>query len=245
MLYISAHPVALYRSGEEARQKLRGVTREAQQRVNRRRSMLRLEQYLHANFSTGDLFLTLTYDDEALPADLEEVRRDIRRYMARLRRAAKRAGTALRYIYVIELSDRRDEDPNARQRWHLHLVLSGVCRETAENLWPHGYANSRRLQDSKERFTGIAKYLLKRRASWRTWERSRNLAEPVVRVADRRLSRRRVAMIARDVRVAGKEIFESLYPGWELIEDVDVRVSDFVPGAYIYARMRRRERRDE
>lgn len=240
MLYISAHPVALYRAREAAREKLRGVTREAQQRINRRRSMLRLEQYLHANFAPGDIFLTLTYDKDELPETVEEVRRDLRRCLARLRRSAKRSGRALKYIYVIELSDRRDEDPGARQNWHVHLVCSGVDRETAEAAWPHGYANSRRLQDSKERFTGIAKYMLKRRASWRTWERSRNLTAPVERVTDRQPSRRRVALLARDVRANGKEILERLYPGWELIEDVDVRVSDYVPGAYIYARMRRR-----
>lgn len=240
MLYVSAYPVARERPGEEARQRLRGVTREAQQRVNRKRSMLRVEQLIHANFQAGDLFETLTYDDDELPATVDEVRRDIRRYMARLRRAAKRAGTVLKYLYVIELSERSDTDPNARQNWHVHLVVSGVSRETVEDAWPHGYANSRRLQDSKERFTGIAKYMLKRRASWRTWERSRNLAEPVERVTDRAISRRRVALVARDVRVAGKEIFEKIYPGYSLIEDADVRVSDFVPGAYIYARMRRR-----
>lgn len=244
MLYISAHPVALYRPTDEARARLRGVTREAQQRVNRKRSMLKLEQYLHANFSERDLFITLTYGEGEGPVGADEVRADIRRYMARLRRAARKAGRELKYIYVIELSERSDTDPNARQNWHIHLVLSGVGRETAEDLWPHGYANSRRLQDSKERFTGIAKYMLKRRASWRAWEKSRNLAPPVERVTDRRLSRRRVALIARDVRVAGREIFERLYPGWELLEDADVRVSDFVPGAYIYARMRRRERRN-
>lgn len=238
MLYISAHPVALCLQ-REARERLGKATRESQQHVNRKRSMLHMEQLLHANFDEGDLFLTLTYAPGELPAELEEVRRDLRRYLARLRRAAKRLGTALKYIYVIELSDRRDEDPNARQNWHIHLVLSGVGRETAEAAWPHGYGNSRRLQDSKERFTGIAKYMLKRRASWRTWEHSRNLRAPIERVTDRQPSRRRVSQIARDVRANGKEIFERIYPGWELIEDVDVRVSDYVPGAYIYARMRR------
>lgn len=246
MLYVSAYPIARERPDEETRRKLRGVTREAQQRVNRKRSMLRVEQLIHANFGAGDLFETLTYnDEEEMPATVEEVRHDLKKYLARLRYRARKAGRELKYLYVIELSERSDADPNARQNWHIHLVLSGVSRETAEDCWPHGYGNSRRLQDSKERFTGIAKYMLKRRASWRTWERSRNLKEPVERVTDRAISRRRVALVARDVRANGREIFERIYPGWSLIEDVDVRVSDFVPGAYIYARMRRRGRRNE
>lgn len=240
MLYVSAHPVALRAPGEEARRRLQGVTREAQQRVNRKRSMLRVEQLIHANFTEGDTFATLTYRDEEEPATLDEVRRDLRNCLAKLRRRAKRLGTELKYLYVIELSERSDTDPRARENWHVHLVISGVSRDTVEDCWPHGYGNTRRLQDSQERFTGIAKYMLKRRASWRTWERSRNLTEPTERVTDRALSRRRVALVARDVRAAGKEIFERIYPGYQLIEDVDVRVSDFVPGAYIYARMRRR-----
>ena len=242
MMYLYVYPVARRALGKRSREKLGRATREAQERVNRRRNMDRLEQYMHANFDTNDLFLTMTYDDDSMPADLSEVRRDVKNYLARLRYRAKRAGRELKYIYVIELSERRDEDPNSRERWHVHMVLSGADRDTAEDAWPYGYGNSRRLQDSKERFTGIAKYMLKRRASWRTWEKTRNLVRPVERITDRQPSRRRVAMIARDVRQAGKEIFEKLYPDWELIEDADVRVSDYVPGAYIYARMRRRGR---
>lgn len=241
MLYVSAHPVARYMaSAAKAREKLGKATKESQQKINRTRATLRLEQYIHANFGTSDWFVTNTYEDGCHPETLEEVRTDVRKYIARMRRCAKRAGKELKYVYVIELSDRRDTDPDAEQRWHVHMVVSGVSRDDAEQLWPHGYANSRGLQDSKERFTGITKYMLKRRASWRTWEKSRNLTPPKERVTDRQPSRRRVGLIARDVRVAGKEIFEKLYPGYELIEDVDVRVSDYVPGAYIYAKLRKR-----
>lgn len=241
MLYVSAHPVALHMaSAARAREKLGKATKESQQKINRTRATLRLEQYIHTNFTTGDWFITNTYEKGCHPETLEEVRTDVRKYIARLRRCAKRAGKELKYVYVIELSDRRDTDPNAEQKWHVHMVATGVSRDDAEQLWPHGYANTKPLQDSKERFTGITKYMLKRRASWRTWEKSRNLIPPKERVTDRQPSRRRVSLIARDVRVAGKEIFEKLYPGYELIEEVDVRVSDYVPGAYIYARLRKR-----
>ena len=67
-----------------------------------------------------------------------------------------------------------------------------------------------------------------------------NLTEPVVRESDRRISRTRLAKIARDVMADGKEILEKLYPEYRLEEVPVVRYSDFVAGAYIYARMRRR-----
>ena len=59
-------------------------------------------------------------------------------------------------------------------------------------------------------------------------------------VSDRKVSRRRASMVARDVEWNGKEIFEAIYPGYRLMDPPAVRYSDYVAGAYIYARMRRR-----
>ena len=72
----------------------------------------------------------------------------------------------------------------------------------------------------------------------RRWEHSRNLKKPDERVSDRKIPRRRAALVARDVQANGREIFEKLYPGYRL-EEARVRYSDFAAGAYIYARMRR------
>lgn len=58
---------------------------------------------------------------------------------------------------------------------------------------------------------------------------------------DSKISRRRAALIAADVLVNGREIFEeALFPGFRLVEDVRVTVSDYVAGAYIYAKLRRK-----
>ena len=47
--------------------------------------------------------------------------------------------------------------------------------------------------------------------------------------------------MAAEARYAAAEIFEKVYPGYRLVEEPEVRVSDYVPGAFIYARMRRRD----
>ena len=74
----------------------------------------------------------------------------------------------------------------------------------------------------------------------RRWARSKNLKEPEVRVSDRKVSRRRAAAIAADVQANAREILEKIYPGYRL-EQAEVKYSDFVAGAYIYARLRRLE----
>ena len=57
-------------------------------------------------------------------------------------------------------------------------------------------------------------------------------------MSDRKISRRRAAMIARDVQYRGREILEQIYPGYRL-ESCEVKFSNFVSGAYIYARLRK------
>ena len=47
--------------------------------------------------------------------------------------------------------------------------------------------------------------------------------------------------IAADVRENGVEIFAKLYQEYRLTELPVVRMSDFVAGAYIYARMQKRK----
>ena len=61
------------------------------------------------------------------------------------------------------------------------------------------------------------------------------------RVSDRKVSRRRLALLAEDIMRDGRAILEKLYPGYRVAEPPIVRFSDFVAGAYIYARMRRRD----
>ena len=58
---------------------------------------------------------------------------------------------------------------------------------------------------------------------------------------DHKISRRRVEKLAAETQYAAKEIFERLNPGFWLVEQPEIKVSDYVPGAYIYARMRRKE----
>ena len=70
---------------------------------------------------------------------------------------------------------------------------------------------------------------------------SRNLKIVQPRVSDRKVSRRRLARLASNLLADAREITEKLYPGYMLAEPPKVRFSDYVAGAYVYLRMRRRD----
>lgn len=232
------------------------------QREKQKRDHFR--RLLEANFTERDMMVTLTYnygpvdygavdkddlirEQALLPQDAGEARKHVQAYVRRLRRWMKRNGedpAQLKYMYVTEEGkEQRDgEQLPWTQKYHHHMVLSGVSRETAEELWPFGFANSRRLQPNEAGLAQLASYLTKQKRFSHSWARSKNLITPQPEISDRAISRRRVSAIAADVTRNGREIFQKIYPEYTMAETPQVRYSDFCSGAYIYARMRRKQR---
>lgn len=255
-VYVESYPIwdtAHRRAADEAKAK-RKKTSAAQERINRRRARLHIEQIINANFGQGDLLITCTYPDSAQPADADRAHRDIQNYMARLKRLREKKGLpALKYVYTTEYT----ESEKRGLRFHHHAIINGgLTRDEAEALWSDkhagGICNSRIAQVQDEGLSGWASYITKqlhpgaardegaqKRATVRGWCRSRNLKIPKETVADKKISRRKVEKIARDVEVEGRQIFEKLYPGYHVVGEVQVFTSTIVPGAYIRVRLRR------
>ena len=221
------------------------VTREAQQRANDERSRRHLIQLVEGNFDEKDLAITLSYEGQA--PEPERVEKDVRNFIARVKRTRRRMGLEeMRYIYVIG----GDEMPAAGysgKRPHVHMIMSGgIDRDTLEKIWAKGFANADRLQPGSDGLGGIAVYFTKQKqdrpekAGARKWRGSRNLKQPVRRSRDAKLSNARVRRIAYDFRNEAKEVMERLYPGYEL-RDCQVRYSDVVDGVYIRCVLRRRK----
>lgn len=190
------------------------------------------------------------WEKRGLPEDEETARNHMRKFIRRVRKYVKQCGQdakKLKYLYVMEKTrEPRDEDINAMPaHFHFHMAISGMeCLsvEILNELWTHGYTKAEPVDMRFNGLKGFSTYIAKRitRLGRKIrWAKSRNMAEPEEKISDRKISRRRMAQIARDVEVAGREIFEKLYPGYRLEEPVVVKYSDFVVGAYIYARMRR------
>ena len=230
-------------------------------RMREKQKRDRFRRILEANFTEQDMMITLTYNygqidyasvDKAemerelaqLPQDETEARKDVQAYVRRLRRWMQRNGrdpAQLKYMYVTETGkEQRDgEQLPWSVRFHHHVILSGVPREAAEELWTYGFANSRRLQPNEAGLAQLAAYLTKQRRFSHSWARSKNLITPQPDVSDRAISRRRVARIAADVARDGRTILQRIYPGYVAAEMPQVRFSEFTSGCYIYARMRK------
>ena len=219
----------------------------------------------HGNVRLGEEY----YRDE--PRDEQEAQSNVRKFIRALRRLVKQKGgdgSALKYLYITEQTQSRHPDPAYEQeRYHHHMFIgreagNGVelTRDEIEQTWARmPFASGRTRCDylQPDRVTGlsgVAGYFLKsekgeqtgrdktgRSKRYHRYAGSKNLKKPRATVADHKISSRRVERLAADVRASGKEIFEKLYPGYALYEEPVVKVSDYVAGAYIYARMVRKE----
>ena len=232
-----------YTSADKQRIRKKAGTRPEQQKLNETNSVKMLTRLINTNFTKRDVLVTLTYDDEHLPADYATAVKDSKNYIRRLRRLHEMSfpDEPLKYIVVTET---RDEDGNPI-RAHHHIVMNFRDRDAAENLWRMGgRTQSRRLQPDLFEFTGLSKYLGKPGKPpagvtvTRKWRGSRNLERPKITTADKKITRRRVNKIVKMSEQERAQLFERLYPGYRYL-DCKVRYSDYVPGAYISVRLRR------
>lgn len=233
-------------------------------KYNNKRRIQEMEQLVHANFVKGDMHISCTYEkqDYEQMSQLEyrtreEARKDIRNFIRRVKGLLKKHNCDLnqfRWICVTVTKESDKEAPNPLpDSHHHHMLVHGIpqeLRNDVENLWKKGYCNADRLRDSENGFADIAGYIARQEGSYngerpgeRSYSTSKNIIRPKVTTSDNKLSRRRASMIAADVRIAGNEIFEKLFDGYRLVERARVDVSTFVAGAYIYAKMRRKQQR--
>lgn len=255
------------RAREEAAARHR--QRPCQEQLNRRNAEKRIRRLIENNFTPEDYVLTLTWDygridrftmseaDAArawgqmgFPDQEEDARRALNNYYRRIKTRMKQQGRdprAFMHLYVLEPTRSKTD---GRWHYHFHLVLHapGLSDLDLKDLWPHGFARVDRLSFRDEGPARLAHYLTKQHTTEevnangqrrRRWGHSLNLKEPAETVSDRKISRTRAARIAADVQHMGRAIFEAIYPGYSCVETPVVRYSDFMPGAYIYARLRR------
>ena len=163
------------------RQKLQASSA-ARERLNAKYSYEKLERLLAANFDDGDLFVTLTYDDDHLPENRDMAVRKIRRFLSQLRKARKERGGELRYIYVTE-----GNYPGGRLHHHLVINSTGDDYETLKTLWIYG--DSVKYMPLKftpeDSYEDLASYLTKEprehghpEVGERTWTPSLGLRRP-------------------------------------------------------------------
>jgi len=218
-------------------------TRETQENVNRRNALKAAVRLVNANFVKNDYHITLTYrDDEPLP-DEKQAQRQMQNYIRRVRHYLKKNGFTdkrgradLKYFYVIEFAN----GDGRRKRIHHHIIMNAAApREALKALWTHGRAGVDELEPEKGSLKGLTIYITKQQSKTkitRRWQASRNL-KPYTSLTENKhkISKKQAEMLAADVKEAAPAIFGKAYPDLILDGEPEVRTSEFVAGAYIYA----------
>ena len=160
----------------------RKASTEAQQLMNAKYSWQKLELMLAANFVPGDLVVTLTYDDDHLPADRAAANARLKKFRAELGRIRKDRGQELRMIWTTE-------NKLGAGRWHHHIVVNSTGDDFAEisRLWDCGgdLEISRLQVDREKNYESLARYMCKEareRPGLRSWSYTRSCRHPEVEV---------------------------------------------------------------
>ena len=241
----------------EAKRARHNLTPERIQKYNEQRARFRLELLLDTNFTADDLNMTLTYTDAPTEA---EARKDVKNYIARLKRERKKRGLPeMKYVYALE-----DERDGRKKQIHCHLVMSGgIDRKDAEKIWrkgsaARGFANCDQLQPDKEGLRKLAFYIYDQNRGKEAakgkhhYSCSKNMTEPKVRSSMSRVGNAKVRKMARDFNAVAPAIMEKVYPGFEFVRGLKfqenesgtmsescVRFSDYTDGVYIRVMMKR------
>lgn len=241
----------------EAKRARHNLTPERIQKYNEQRARFRLELLLDTNFTADDLNMTLTYADAPREA---EARKDVKNYIARLKRERKKRGLPeMKYVYALE-----DERDGRKKQLHCHLVMSGgISRKDVEKIWrkgsaARGFANCDELQPDKEGLRKLAFYIYDQNRGKEAakgkhhYSCSKNLTEPKVRSSMSRVGNAKVRKMARDFNAVAPAIMEKVYPGFEFVRGLKfqenesgtmsescVRFSDYTDGVYIRVMMKR------
>lgn len=234
MLYLEVFPIWNGKKDFHRAKKL-CETRKEQEVVNGRNVQKKLMRMANKYFTRGDLYATFTYDGDA-PDGIEQVKRDVRNFLKRLRRRRSKLNLPeLRYIYVIE------GEPGIR--YHVHFFISGdLDRDELERMWHHSRRNqTRRLAPDDFGLGGLACYLGKPkqlRKYEKCWAHSQNIRDVTPTIADRKIKKRQAEAAAINEDTA-REIFERKYPGYRFV-GMKTAYTRFLAGCYLYVTMRRR-----
>ena len=223
-----------------ARAAKKNETPEKQKRLNRQRAERYITLLADTNFTEKDIELTLTY--KGTQPDYETCKRDVTNFVRKVKRYREKKGLGdLKYIYVIEGGFEK-KNGYGMTRLHCHMMMNGgVSRETLEEIWEYGYANTKQLQPDEDRgLEELAKYMIKEsKMHGRRYCHSRNLQKPKIKTRDAKTSNRVVKAMVKDIQHDARDEMEKRYPSYKFV-DCKVYCSDQLDGVYIRVLMRRR-----
>ena len=204
------------------------ISREEQKALNDKNRRKKIVRLVNTNFTEKDIWLTVTYDKEHNPQNLEQAQKNVRNYLRKIKRRDK----DVKYLYVTE-------GKKNSKRFHHHIFISTkLSRDEIESLWQYGARKeAHRLQPDEFYLTGIAIYTTKAVKNKNQFGYSKNLKQPEIRTADTKLKRRQAQKITEDENAAIM-LFEKLFGDYKNLK-VEWFTSDIVSGVYITTVMRK------
>lgn len=165
----------------------------AQRNLNDKKSKKYFVRLVNNNFTEKDLYIDLTYDQKNIPESREEIIKDVKNYIKRLRYWRKKNGLSdLKYIYVISNTDQLGN----KVRYHIHMIINDMDRDTAEQKWGKGRANTDRIQFDETGATGKSIYMTNQAKGGRSWSSSTNLKKPEAIISDHKVTKHQLEHIA-------------------------------------------------
>lgn len=167
----------------------------AQRNLKDKNAKKHCERLINANFTSGDLWVTLSYSDRNVPQSMDEALANMQKYIKRLAYRRKKQGLGpARYIYVTEWS----QDENNLIRCHHHAVMDGdLSMDEVEKAWKLGRRNqTRRLDYDENGLSGLAHYITKDPKGKKRWCASKNLKQPKERKNHYQFTRKKVERMA-------------------------------------------------
>ena len=219
------------------RRKKAKPTSETQQKLNDARAEKKLVRIANANFKTGDIKVTLTYDKEHHPESDEEAARQLSTFLRRVKRyRASKGLDELKYIVTTEKG-------KMKGRIHHHLIMNrGLDQQEIYDFWNRqGFTEVAALIFDENGIQTLVDYMLKQAREFegkKKYSRSRNLIVPQPKKRDNRFSKKQLRELARDT--TNRAEYEKLYEGY-FLSQAEVVCSEEGGDIYIYARFYKKE----
>lgn len=226
---------------------------QAQRNLNDKNARKYVERLINENFTDRDLWITLTYDDDHLPADgdVDAAIKNVQKYIRRVNYQRKKRGLDnARYVIV------NAYNPEQEIRWHHHIVMDGdMDMDTVEACWGQSSRNEvRRLETDENGLSGMANYIVEEKnriKSEKRWMSSKGLKMPEIRVVHSKQPEKGKGNYKKikkyvDEMLKDRDMIEvqmkKWFPEYDFT-DSGVYYNDFNGMFYIRARMRKRRKR--
>lgn len=223
--------------------------KKAQQNLNDKNARKYFVRKLNTNFGAKDYYITLTYTNENLPMDHMQAKKNLQNYFRRLnwlyvkkQIAAGITKSKIKKIKYMAVTE-HGEGPKGI-RCHHHLVMNSVLdMKEVEEAWKLGRRNNIRLLDPDELWlTGLATYLTKDPKGKKRWTCSKNLKEPKITKNGSKFTKKKINKMVNNHNLIKDEI-ERNNQGYIFV-DSQVFINDYNGKSYIYARLRKIDKRE-